>query len=77
MQDISQLIAQAAQAATEGALIDGDYTLTEGGAWFTVGGFAVRIRTTAEGLTVDIYQDGQEDGQPISSAHAQLMEADQ
>lgn len=55
-------------------LIDNDYTLTEGGAWFTVEGFAVRIHTTAEGLIVDIYQDGKEYNAPISSAYAHNSE---
>jgi hypothetical protein len=79
MQDINQLIAQAAQAATEGALIDGDYTLTEGRAWFTVSGFAVRINTTAEGLIVDIYQNGKEYNAPITTAAVGFdeLEADQ
>jgi hypothetical protein len=74
MQDINRLISQAAQAATEGALIDDDYTLTEGRAWFTVSGFAVRINTTAEGVTVDIYADGREYNAPITSAAAHFDE---
>jgi hypothetical protein len=60
-------------------LNDTDYTLTEGAAWFTVEGFAVRIHTTAEGLIVDIYQDGKEYNAPIASAYAHTheLEADQ
>lgn len=56
-------------------LPDGDYILTEGGAWFTVGQFAVRIRThdcgkAIDGVMVDIYKDGAEMERPIDSAQA-------
>lgn len=51
-------------------LTDNDYTLTEGRAWFTVRGFAVRIHTTDEGLIVDIYQNGKEDSAPIARTYA-------
>jgi hypothetical protein len=36
-------------------LTDQDYVLTEGAAWLNVGLFAIRIHTTDEGVTVDIF----------------------
>lgn len=48
-------------------LPDGDYILTEGAAWVEVQGFAVRIRATAEGLSVEVYPSGQEAGGELGS----------
>jgi hypothetical protein len=48
----------------------GDYTLTDGKAWFEVKGFAIKIHKTDEGVVVDIYQNGLEDGNPIASTYA-------
>ena len=59
---------------TDQALTDNDYKLTDGAAWFTVSVFAVRINTTAEGVTVDIYADGKEYNAPITSAAAHFDE---
>jgi hypothetical protein len=39
-------------------LIDSDYKLTEGAAWFTVKNFAIRIHSTDEGVIVDIFKNG-------------------
>jgi hypothetical protein len=39
-------------------LTDTDYVLTEGAAWFTVKGFAIRIHSTDEGVVVDVFKDG-------------------
>jgi hypothetical protein len=41
-------------------LPDGDYVLTDGAAWFEVGGFVVRIRVQPTGLVVDAYESGGE-----------------
>ena len=51
-------------------LKDDDYTLEEGAAWFTVKGFAIRIRSTDDGVVVDIYKDGEEMDSPIASTYA-------
>jgi hypothetical protein len=51
-------------------LKDDDYTLTEGAAWFTVKGFAIRILSTDEGVVVDIYNEGEEMESPIASTYA-------
>ena len=42
------------------SLVDGDYELGDGAAWFSSKGFSVRIRTTDDGISVDIYRDGHE-----------------
>ena len=57
-------------------LPDGDYTLTEGGAWVALKGFAVRIQATDEGVVVDIYTDGKEMNSPIASTYAFDTELD-
>jgi len=36
-------------------LNDDDYQLVEGGAWFDVKGFAIRIHATDEGVVADIF----------------------
>ena len=41
-------------------LLDGDYLLAEGAAWLEVQGFAVRVRATPKGLSVEVYKNGQE-----------------
>jgi hypothetical protein len=51
-------------------LTDGDYTLSEGAGWFTVKGFAVRIQSTDEGVVVDVYKDGAEMEEVITSTYA-------
>lgn len=38
-------------------LIDDDYILTEGAAWFGVKGFAIRIHSTDEGVVVDVFDN--------------------
>jgi len=48
-------------------LTDGDYVLTEGAAWVEVQGFAVRLRATPEGLKIDVYKNGHEDGGELGS----------
>ena len=35
-------------------LIDGDYVLTDGAAWFRVKNFSIRIQSTDEGVVVDL-----------------------
>jgi hypothetical protein len=56
-------------------LSDGDYVLTEGAAWVEVQGFAVRVRTTSEGLVLDVYQSGQEASGPIDSLYVEALDA--
>lgn len=51
-------------------LPDKNYTLTEGAAWIEVAGFAIRIAKTDEGVVVDVYADGLEDGGSITSCYA-------
>jgi hypothetical protein len=49
---------------------DGDYELTDGKAWLSAKGFAIRIHTTDEGIVVDIYKKGNEDAAAIASTYA-------
>ena len=48
-------------------LLDGDYVLTEGAAWFTVGEFSIRLHKDLEGVAVDIYKLGAEYDSPLGS----------
>ena len=41
-------------------LLDGDYVLAENAAWLEVQGFAIRVRATPKGLSVEVYESGQE-----------------
>ena len=52
------------------SLADGDYTLVEGAAWFTVKNFSIRIKATDEGVLADIYKRGCEDDDCIAGAWA-------
>jgi hypothetical protein len=36
-------------------LVDNDYKLTDGAAWFDVKDFAIRIHSTDEGVVVDVF----------------------
>ena len=56
-------------------LVDGDYVLTEGRAWFTVGKFAVRIAQTDGGLACDVYENNKEAESPIASCYAEPTDA--
>jgi len=49
---------------------DGDYTLTDGAAWFTVKNLSIRIKETDEGVTVDIYPAEDEMSAAIASTYA-------
>lgn len=51
-------------------LKDGDYTLVDGNAWFTIKGFSVRIHGTDEGVIVDVWNKGEEDGDVVASTYA-------
>ena len=53
-------------------LPDGDYVLTDGAAWFSCDGFAIRIYTTHRGVVVNIYEDGKEMEAPIATTSAVL-----
>lgn len=49
---------------------DGDHELSEGRTWIKVGPYAVAIIKTDEGIAVDIYQDGREMEEAVSSCWA-------
>lgn len=51
-------------------LSDADYTLVDGSAWFSLGGFSIRIHTTDEGVISDIFADGKEDQEALASTYA-------
>lgn len=51
-------------------LTDTDHILTENAGWFEVKGFAIRIHATDEGVVVDVYKAGEEDGNTITSCYA-------
>lgn len=51
-------------------LIDGDYYLADGAAWFTVGDRSVRIRETEAGVFVGIYKLGAEDEDAVAETFA-------
>ena len=51
-------------------LVDGDYVLAEGAAWFTVKGFSIRIHSTDEGVVVDVYKAMEEMNDPVASTYA-------
>lgn len=58
-------------------LPDGDYTLTEGAAWFTVKNFSVRVYSTDEGIVVDIYPVGRETEDSVASTYAYDSEVEE
>ena len=51
-------------------LTDGDYLLKDGRGWFEIKGFAVWIRSTDEGIVVDIYESGLEMNESLGSTWA-------
>lgn len=51
-------------------LPDAEYRLRDGAAWIEVGGFAVRIFMTDEGVVVDVYENGNEERGAIASTYA-------
>lgn len=58
-------------------LPDGDYTLKDGSAWFTVGKASVKVQKTDEGVVADIYPLGKEDGEALASAYVFDTELDE
>jgi hypothetical protein len=52
------------------SLKDNDYTLSEGAAWLEVKNFAIRIHSTDEGVSVDIYRNGDEMADALATAYA-------
>ena len=58
-------------------LPDGDHTLIDGSAWFTVKNFSVWIRETDEGVVVDIYAKNKEMCESIGSTYAFDGEAEE
>lgn len=51
-------------------LKDGDYVLSEGAAWVESGSFSIRIRHVDGAIYVDIYKNGHEGENPLSTAYA-------
>jgi hypothetical protein len=51
-------------------LLDGDYVLTDGAAWFRVKNFSIRIQSTDEGVVVDLYPYLQVMEEPVASCWA-------
>lgn len=49
---------------------DDDYILSEGAAWLEVKNFAIRVRATDEGVSVDIYRNGDEANEALASTYA-------
>lgn len=47
-----------------------DFVLKHDSAWVTVKGFSVYLKQTDEGVAVDIYPKGEEDGEAIASTYA-------
>lgn len=63
-------------------LPDADYVLTDGGAWFDVGPFTIRIHETDEGVVVDVYDakvalTGDFDAALMSSTYAFTADTEQ
>lgn len=56
-------------------LKDLDYTLMEGGAWFTVDNISVRLSKTDEGVVCDMYPVDREEGSPLATAYAFFADA--
>ena len=44
--------------------------LVDGNAWFTIKEFSVRIHATDEGVIVDVWNEGEEDGDVVASTYA-------
>jgi hypothetical protein len=55
---------------SDGNLLDGEYVLTDGAAWFRVKNFSIRIQSTDEGVVVDLYPYLQEMEEPVASCWA-------
>lgn len=54
---------------------DDDYLLSQGRAWLEVKNFAIRVCATDEGVSVDIYRNGDEMSDALASAYAFDSEA--
>lgn len=65
------------KTTNERELVDDDYVLIEGSAWFTVKKFGIRIHETDEGVVVDVWRGGRELDQPISSCYAFDVECEE
>ena len=55
---------------SDGNLLDGEYVLTDGAAWFRVKNFSIRIQSTDEGVVVDLYPYLREMEEPVTSCWA-------
>ena len=51
-------------------LTNGDYRLVDKTVWLEVKGFAIWVRATDEGVVVDIYKSGEEDGDSLASCYS-------
>jgi len=51
-------------------LVEGDYVLTDGAAWFKVKNFSIRIQSTDEGVVVDLYPYLGKMEEPVASTWA-------
>lgn len=51
-------------------ITDGDYALTDGAAWLEVKNFSIRVCATDEGVSVDIYRNGDETEGAVASTYA-------
>lgn len=51
-------------------LSEGDYVLVDEAAWLTIKGFAVWVRSTDEGIVIDVFKNGSEMDDPIAGTYA-------
>ncbi len=58
-------------------LVDDDYALVDGTAWFRVGSFNVNVHATSDGVFAEIYALGDENSDAaVASAYASDADAD-
>ena len=55
-------------------LVDGDYELVDGAAWFEVGPFAVRVYLQPAGLVVDVYNSAGVMSAPLGFVYVETPE---
>lgn len=58
-------------------LKDGDYTLIDGRAWFTVGNISIRISATEQGVVCDMYPLHDEMNDAVASCYAFYTECEE
>jgi hypothetical protein len=74
--EIAMLIDQFAGEQVDLDLPDADYRLIDGKAWLTVKNIAIRIHETDEGVIVDLYPNGYETNNPLTSTIAFFTDAE-